>query len=327
MNFQRWCTTTLLTLATGLSACGQTISHLQDTRRQVGQPIARPSTQPGVQPEVDQWPNLEKQPMPMDRIDKPVSLDDQFQAIRAAIPEFNSVVVREAGVPKDYPTLPAMTLKNVTLGQFLQFVQGAFPAVQIIRIDGTAGALYSVRIRYDAEAMRPPTSFPQNQLHLYRLNDVIYQLAAEKVQKDKEIKLADAIKEATNDVLSLLQAALDQTDNDGPTVLKIHEPTETLMFKGSQAKQQVLEEALSTLQPRNRPNRTFFGGSGGGGSSSWNSSATSPNAEYETLLQLQNQMKALQDQAQADSDVAQKLKQASEREQQAEKSKHNGNKD
>ena len=66
--------------------------------------------------------------MPTERIDKPILLDNQMDAIRAAIPSFNCVIVRDPGVSKDYPTIPAMTLKNVTLGQFartLRRVMGA----------------------------------------------------------------------------------------------------------------------------------------------------------------------------------------------------------
>ena len=47
---------------------------------------------------------------------------------------------------------------------------------------------------------------------------------------------AEQLKEATTQVLSLLQTALDQTDNDGACTLKMHESTQTLLFKGSAAK-------------------------------------------------------------------------------------------
>ena len=162
-------------------------------------------------------------------------------------------MVRDPGVAPDYPTLPAMTLKNVTLGQFMQFVQASYPGVQCVRIDGPAGALYSIRIRPDEEAMRRAAlRGDANRVRLYRLADAINALTADKPRagpEGKDINRDEAVKDATNQVLSLLQAALDQTDQDGPVTLKIHEPTQTLMFKGSRAKQDVLEEALSTLQP------------------------------------------------------------------------------
>ena len=131
MNVRSSLMTGLLMLAAGISACGQTISHLQDSRAPVGAAPRLPTT----------LPTLEAEAMPMERIGSSTSLDDQLAEIRKALPEFNSVVVRDPGVPADYPMLPAMTLKNVTLGQFLQFIQASYPVVQIIRIDGSAGAL------------------------------------------------------------------------------------------------------------------------------------------------------------------------------------------
>jgi hypothetical protein len=252
MNLQRCCAIALLALTSSLPACAQTISHLQNTRREVGSP---PTVFPASAPAT-----LESRLMPMDRIEKPIPLEDPLAAPRSAIPDFNSVVVRDDGVPQQYPTLPVMTLKNVTVGQFLQFVQASFPSVQILRIDGPPGALYSIRIRADDKFL---ASMDQDRVRLYRLSEIINGLADEKARSGKDSKDAnrdERIKGATNDVLSLLQAALDQTDPNGPPgALKIHEPTLTLMFKGSRAKQQILEEALTTLQPR--PGRAGkFGG-------------------------------------------------------------------
>jgi len=196
--------------------------------------------------------------MPMERLDKPTPLDEVLASIRAADPTFNSVVVRDVGVPEAYPTLPAMTLKNVTVGQFLQFVRSSYPGFDCMRIDGPTGALYSVRISAEGDnARRAMGAQDRNRLHLYRLTEVIQGQAAEiisrnpKADKTEAQVIADVNKEATAQVLSLLQAALDQTDEDGASVLKMHEPTMTLMFKGSDAKQDILEEALSTLKPRN----------------------------------------------------------------------------
>lgn len=249
MSIRNWCLTGPLVFLMSITACAQTISNLQDTRQQVGLPPRPAATMPAN--------SMEAQTMPTDRIDKPILLDDELESIRAVIADFNSVVVRDPGVPADYPTLPVMTLKNVTLGQFLQFVRAAYPGVEIVRIDGPAGALYSIRIRPDEEAIRR-ASFradaraDANRVRLYRLADVVNALCADKLrfgQDGKDINRDEVVKDATNQVLSLLQAALDQTDQDGPVTLKIHEPTQTLMFKGSRAKQDVLEEALSTLQP------------------------------------------------------------------------------
>jgi hypothetical protein len=194
-------------------------------------------------------PTIESAMMPGDRIDKPMLLDDQLEALRAALPNFNSVIVRDPGVAADYPMLPAMTLKNVTVGQFLQFVAASFPGVQFRQIDGPAGSLYAFRIRLEDEAIRrAQLEQEKKRVRLFRLNEYITSLAD--ASPDKEKPREQRIKEATSQVLSLLQAALEQTEGEGPTVVQIHEPTLTLLFKGSSAKQLVLEEALSTLQPQ-----------------------------------------------------------------------------
>ena len=256
----------LLTFALSVSALRRRSATFRTLRRPVGEAIAispPPQEKTGGN---KHGPEMESQPMPSDRIDKPTLLDDELQAIRTAVPDFNSVIIRDAATPADYPTLPPMTLKNVSLGQFLQFIQAAYPGVQCIRIDGPAGSLYSIRINSGN------SNIQHNHVRLYRLSDIINAQADEAAAKDKDSNKPrdERLKAATDDVLSLLQAALDQTDQDGPSSLKIHEPTLTLMFKGSQAKQEVLEEALSTLSSKNEP--FFFGRPFRAGLSSNNSS-------------------------------------------------------
>jgi chromosome segregation ATPase len=54
-----------------------------------------------------------------------------------------------------------------------------------------------------------------------------------------------------DDVLSLVQAALDETgDSQEKVVLKVHQQTQTLVFKGSPEKMAVLEQALDALRPK-----------------------------------------------------------------------------
>src|SRR5689334_18053419 len=104
MCIRNVCLTGPLMFLMSITACAQTISGLQDTRQQVGR-LPRPAaTMPAN--------SMEAQAMPTDRIERPILLDDELEAIRAAVADFNSVVVRDPGVPPDYPMLPVMTLKN-----------------------------------------------------------------------------------------------------------------------------------------------------------------------------------------------------------------------
>src|SRR5437763_677476 len=101
MTNRIWCLIGPLVLLLAVTSRGQTISQLQDTRRPVGAPIASPTPTPGVVAE-KYYPAVEGESMPFDRIDQAITLDAELEAIRAKLPEFNSVVVRGPGVPNDY---------------------------------------------------------------------------------------------------------------------------------------------------------------------------------------------------------------------------------
>jgi hypothetical protein len=195
----------------------------------------------------------EDAPMPMDRIERPTLLDTQIEAIRAAVPGFNAVILRSSGVAPNYPTLPPMQLKNVTIGQFMRFVQEAFPPVDVSPVDGPNGTLYAIRVQGDDEAERRSKMAEQaNRVRLFRLTDIVRAMAAEMPGRGSASTRPEEerIKEATNHVLSLLQIAIEQADAGAPYSLKIHEPTLTLLFKGSAEQKAVLEDALATLDPR-----------------------------------------------------------------------------
>ena len=233
------------------------------------EPPAPPFESPTPESRDGVIPTIESAMMPTERIDKPILLDEQMEVLRQRIPSFNCVIVRDPGVAKNYPTIPVMMLKNVTVGQFLQFLQASFPGVQYKRIDGPAGALYAIRVRMEDDPLRRQMAIDRNRVRLFRLNEFINTLADE--SPDKEKPREQKIKEATAQVLSLLQAALEQTEDQEPCIVKIHEPTLTLMFKGSPEKQAVLEEALSALMPGGKSIRSS-GIGGFGPKSKWNMS-------------------------------------------------------
>jgi hypothetical protein len=115
----------------------------------------------------------------------------------------------------------------------------------------------------------------------------------------KEVSRSDRIKEAPSQVLSLLETAMEQTDQDGPCKLNVHEATLTLLFKGSYAKQRVLEEAMSTLSPaRGRSGGRSFSGPGG-----FNPPVpVSPQNPFEVYSGLARDSDAVTKQLQADKD-------------------------
>lgn len=185
----------------------------------------------------------------------PVTLDDLLTYLKDTVPGFNSVVIRSTGIPNDYPTLPDLSLKNVTVGQVLELLRTSYPGVSIHRIDGKGPSgvpLYAVRIEMSGGpgmiggyGMPPgifpaPTEPPKPLVKVYRLNEIIANLNGG----------SDA-KKSMDDVLSLVQAALDETgDSQEKVVLKVHQQTQTLVFKGSPEKMAVLEQALDALRPK-----------------------------------------------------------------------------
>ena len=88
----------------------------------------------------------------------PVPLGDMIDMLRDKVAGFNALIVRADGVASDYPTLPGMKLKNVTLGQFLQLLRASVPGLETQRIDGPQGPLYVIRI--NSSVGTPPFGGP-----------------------------------------------------------------------------------------------------------------------------------------------------------------------
>src|SRR5262245_37783465 len=84
------------------------------------QPFGGPGE--GVMPQQQPPPKIETQLLPGEKIDN-LPLAEVLKLIHEKLPEFNSVVVRAPGAREDYPVIPAMSVKNVTVGQFLEFVK------------------------------------------------------------------------------------------------------------------------------------------------------------------------------------------------------------
>jgi hypothetical protein len=204
---------------------------------------------------------IESTVLPDGRIDG-VQLADYLALLHQKFPEFNSVIVRPPGVPDDYPTLPVMDLKGVTIGQLLDFVKASHPNIQVQRIDGPSAPLYVIHVGVSEDILAtggagakilmgapidPTTGLPVSAnnvaIHVYRLSDIVNNLARRK-EGD-----GDHVKQALDDVLSLLQAALDAAGEKDPAVLKVHSPTLTLVFKGTPSQLGVITQTLDTLAP------------------------------------------------------------------------------
>ena len=109
------------------------------------------------------------------------------------------------------------------------------------------------------------------EVHVYRVSPIVSLLTMRKAHAEGRLlvtadtapkdvldrmreSINDQTKQATNDVLSLLQATLEEA-NCGPVTLKAHEATQTIVFKGSADAQAVLEKTLETLSPTENEQR------------------------------------------------------------------------
>jgi hypothetical protein len=188
-------------------------------------------------------------------------LEEALESIRGQVPGFNFIVVRDPGVPDDYPVLPKMSVKEISLGQFMEFLGTAFRGVSIREIDGVdSPPVYSIQImnlsgrgdlgfgrggfggtRRGGPATQQATPREEMGTSVYRLTPIINGMVRNNLAKDP--------KQAMNDIISLLQTAVDQAERRTQAILKVHEPTQMLIFNGSTAQQDVLNAAIRAMQP------------------------------------------------------------------------------
>ena len=177
-------------------------------------------------------------------------LRDALAAVGKAVPDFHYVVTRSPGTPDDVPVLPPMQMQGLTIGQFLGFVNLSTMVTNgltINAIEGTGGKppLYVIDIKRPAEVAAPPRSaFPPTTVHVSSLAELVEPRAAVKTDG------GDHVREATDDVLSAVQATLDAAAISGPpATLRVHQPTLTLITRGSDEQLQLIEQTLAALRP------------------------------------------------------------------------------
>jgi hypothetical protein len=192
----------------------------------LAQPVTAPATQPAspfsyVLPEV----NFEGVP-----------LDSVVDYIRDLVPNLNLVIVRSPGVSDDYPMLQKIRLKNVTVEQFFQLIKQSYEHLEL-EGDETLAVIRITGPRVESE-MQTET------VQVYPLRSIVQVLADQKpVLPDVSVQ-----EQALNDVLSLIEAAMKEKGGAKP-VIKVHPPTQTLLFKGDSRSQEVVERVLQALQP------------------------------------------------------------------------------
>jgi hypothetical protein len=186
-----------------------------------------------------------------------VPLEEAVAFLHDLEPRFNPVIVREPGVAEAYPDLSNIKLKNITVGQFLEFVQTAYAGIEVKEINGPKGPIHLIRVsrtnQSEVFGIAPGpvvAATPPPGVQVIRLADVVQAMIDERYPDGLgPADPAEVKKKALSDVLSLLQAALEQIKDPKPAMMKLHDSTQTLLFEGSGKQQEALTAALAALQP------------------------------------------------------------------------------
>ena len=177
-------------------------------------------------------------------------LSDVVAYLRQSCPRFKAVVIADPQTPEANPMLPDIELKNIDLKQFLEVLKQTNPLLTIDGVDGQQGpvCLFKLGAPPGAPPMGtgmvgtggmgfgPPSMPVAQHLQVYRLSQLIPAGAADRAK-------------ALNDILSLVQAALEAQGPSANTLMKVHEATGTLIFRGNTAQTEVVDRALQALQP------------------------------------------------------------------------------
>ena len=210
-----------------------------------------------------------------------VPLSDFLDFVSQLVPGFQYVIVRDAGVPNDFPTLPSMKLKKVTFGQVMSIIQEAIPLIEthpvesekgavvhVFKIHGTsprAGAgpdgnagLSSGRCGGGAggaecagNAAGTESGWRLGAGRVRQADQAAKQAARKKIADDYHAAVKASQTNALNAVLSLIKAALAQAgDGSVSPIVQIHEETQTLIVRGSPEQISAVQKALEALTPQ-----------------------------------------------------------------------------
>lgn len=182
-----------------------------------------------------------------------VSLEDAISSLSDTFPKFKVAILRDPNVQPDFPTVN-LKLKGVSLSQFMELIQTANPTVESKEIDGPGGKIICLLVHAAPDGHGAvmagggagggiaPNAAIAPVVRVYRLSAILGLPSGGKTDPT-------AKKEAMNQALSLIKVALEQVGGE-PPVLRIHDETQTLIFRGSPAQEAMLENVMDALKPR-----------------------------------------------------------------------------
>jgi hypothetical protein len=171
---------------------------------------------------------------------KDVNFPDLVDFLRDVDPGFQVMVSYAPGVAYGTPRIQDLRLKNVTAEAVLQLLGQAYPQLTISAapVADREGRIWSIRVERDRRADN--ASGGEATPSVWRLREAVDELVSNKGGDRK--KALDAL-------LSLVQATLEAIPNEGaPPVIKLHEATETLVFRGTREQALMVHAALDSLR-------------------------------------------------------------------------------
>lgn len=215
-------------------------------------PVPQKNANPGVSHSTKLIPKLEFRDVPLSEV---------LNILRDADPDFQAIV-SGPGSEDGGPTIQELRLKNVSAASVLRVLGEAYPQIRVDAMqpeDGTP-MIWSIHVLGPEQpaggsgpglygpagemGMGGETAGTQTVTTVHRLREIIDDLARDGRDAPENRK------KACEAVLSLVQATIEtQGGGKSPATIKLHEATETLVFKGTAMQAGFVEQALSTLTP------------------------------------------------------------------------------
>jgi hypothetical protein len=163
-----------------------------------------------------------------------VGLKDAIQGLENDCPGFQAVIVPDPRNPDFDPVLPNMTLKNLPLNQIVEVIEKSVSELKVDKVTSNKGDVWIFRVRHIGDGRQAATS-TSPAVMVCRLSPLIRASAADRAK-------------ALSDILALIQAVVEASGANPPPMMKVHEPTETLIFRGTPVESELITRALNALE-------------------------------------------------------------------------------
>jgi hypothetical protein len=188
------------------------------------------------------------------------TLDGAIAKLQEADPSLRVMVVWPTGAATDEPHI-SLALRNVTAVDVLDVMATAYQAIGIKIVSAASGEIYIINVQVQPSEQRrrggrgaDPVNgggggAPQQYIvRVYNLAGPVNAWINDNLGPVKDEDFAAAKGKAMDAILSLLQATLTQLpDETTKPLLQVHEPTVSVVFRGSPRQLEAVEEAMHVL--------------------------------------------------------------------------------